>query len=138
MSWVKDDGGRAEAGYLGDAGDCVTRSIAIALELPYALVYKELSMGMAALGKPRSARDGVARKVYQPYLEQWGWRWVPVMKVGSGCTMHLRADELPPGRIIARCSRHLCAVVDGVIHDTHDPSREGTRCVYGYFTKEAT
>jgi hypothetical protein len=25
--------------------------------------------------------------------------------------------------------------VDGIINDTYDCSREGTRCVYGYFTK---
>jgi hypothetical protein len=41
---------------------------------------------------------------------------------------------LPNGRLIARCSRHLVAVIDGVIHDTHDSSRDGTRCVYGYWT----
>ena len=22
---------------------------------------------------------------------------------------------------------------DGVVHDTYDPSRDGTRCVYGYW-----
>jgi hypothetical protein len=36
-------------------------------------------------------------------------------------------------RDVARLSRHLCAVVDGVVHDTFDPSRDGTRCVYGYW-----
>jgi hypothetical protein len=24
-------------------------------------------------------------------------------------------------------------VIDGVVNDTFDPSREGTRCVYGYY-----
>ena len=33
-------------------------------------------------------------------------------------------------------SRHMCAVIDGVIHDTYDPSRDGTRAVYGYYTDE--
>jgi len=32
-------------------------------------------------------------------------------------------------------SRHLTTVIDGVIYDTYDPSREGTRCVYGYYSK---
>jgi hypothetical protein len=27
----------------------------------------------------------------------------------------------------------LCAVIDGVIHDTFNPSRGGSRCVYGYW-----
>jgi hypothetical protein len=26
-------------------------------------------------------------------------------------------------------------VIDGVIHDLYDPSRDGTRCVYGYYQK---
>ncbi len=32
--------------------------------------------------------------------------------------------------------RHYTAVIDGVINDTHDPSREGTRCVYGYWVAQ--
>jgi hypothetical protein len=44
-----------------------------------------------------------------------------------------RNGELPIGRLIVSVSKHLVAVVDGVIHDTHDPSRAGTRCVYGYW-----
>ena len=55
------------------------------------------------------------------------------MQIGSGCTVHLRADELPPGRLVVSVSKHLTAVIDGVIHDTHDCSRRGTRCVYGYW-----
>jgi hypothetical protein len=57
------------------------------------------------------------------------------MKIGSGCRVHLADGELPMGWLIVRCSRHLTAVIDGVIHDTHDPQRGGKRCVYGYFSK---
>jgi hypothetical protein len=55
------------------------------------------------------------------------------MKIGQGTTVHLRTEELPTGRLVVRLSGHLCAVIDGVIHDTHDPSRQGTRCVHGYW-----
>ena len=58
------------------------------------------------------------------------------MFVGSGCKVHLKANELPKGRILCVVSNHYVAVIDGVINDTYDPSREGTRCVYGYFYKE--
>jgi hypothetical protein len=140
VTWTYDDGGRADAGYVGDAGDCVTRAIAIATGIDYATVYDALAAGMASSrgrhhtrGK-RSARNGVFRNVYDPYLAGLGWRWTPTMAVGQGCRVHLRADELPAGRIVARLSRHVCAVIDGVIHDTADPSRDGTRCVYGYWT----
>jgi hypothetical protein len=57
------------------------------------------------------------------------------MRIGSGCKVHLAKDELPNGRLIVRVSKHITAVINGVIHDTHDFSRDGTRCVYGYFTK---
>jgi hypothetical protein len=149
------DGGRATAGFKGEAGDCVTRAIAIVSGKPYREVYDALHAALddyASTHRDKTAkriqrgggrrgttpRNGVSRKVYERYLASLGWRWVPVMKIGSGCTMHLRADELPPGRIIVRVSRHVCAVVNGVIHDTHDCSREGTRCVYGYYTLPET
>ena len=55
------------------------------------------------------------------------------MQVGSGCRVHLRTEELPKGRLVVRLSRHLTAVIDGVIHDIYNPDRRGIRCVYGYF-----
>jgi hypothetical protein len=65
------------------------------------------------------------------YLESLGWRWTSTMK--GGVRAHLRQGELPNGRLIARVSRHLTAVVDGVVHDTEDPTRDGIRTVYGYW-----
>ncbi len=139
MKHIFDDGGRSAAGYKGHTGDCVTRSIAIATGKPYHEVYDALNelavserRGKRKRGKSTS-RNGVYRATYQKYLESLGWTWTPTMKIGQGCTVHLRADELPSGRLIVAVSRHLCAVIDGVIHDTFDPSRDGTRCVYGYF-----
>src|SRR5262249_49969691 len=40
--FVEDDGGREAAGYGGDAGDCVARSIAIATKKPYGEVFEAL------------------------------------------------------------------------------------------------
>jgi hypothetical protein len=141
MNYVYDDGGRAQAGYKGQAGDCTVRAIAIATELPYQEVYDELSHrvknGPQRKGRlPKaSARNGVPMSVTRKYMESLRWEWTPTMQIGSGCQVHLRADELPAGRLVVRVTKHLAAVVDGVIHDTHDPSRDGTRCVYGYFRR---
>jgi hypothetical protein len=137
-AFVYDDGGREAAGFRGDAGDCATRAIAIATGAPYREVYDALAERQAAKGKPRSARNGVARDVWKTYLLEHGWVWTPTMRIGSGCTVHLRADELPGGVLIVQVTRHIVAVVDGVIHDTYDPSRDGTRCVYGYFARAAS
>jgi hypothetical protein len=140
MKLVVDDGGRAFAGYLGSAGDCVTRSIAIATESEYEIVYAALFEGNRKLKllreRGKSPRDGVSRKVYDKYLKSMGWNFHPTMTIGSGCKVHLKSDELPSGRLIVRLSRHLAAVVDGVLHDTYDCSRDGTRCVYGYYSRE--
>ncbi len=141
MQFVLDDGGRLAAGYRGRAGDCVTRAIAIATANPYQEVYDALNrltvkerLGRRKRTKSNS-ESGVFRRTYQRYLTTLGWQWIPTMKVGSGCQVHLKASELPSGRLIVKVSRHLTAVIDGVLHDTHDCSRAGTRCVYGYFCK---
>lgn len=134
--WIYNDGGRREAGYKGSADDCVTRAIAIATGQPYLTVYDDLFALIRndrRRKKGNTPRSGVSDRIWKPYLTSLGWQWTPTMRIGSGCTVHLRADELPSGRLVVACSRHLVAVIDGVIHDTGDPSRDGTRCVYGYF-----
>ena len=37
------------------------------------------------------------------------------MSIGSGCKIHLRSSELPRGPLIVKVSRHLTAVIDGVL-----------------------
>lgn len=141
-TFVLDDGGRAAAGFRGETGDCACRAIAIATQTPYTEVYAALNEA-ARRERPRvgrrrrsSARTGVQIPTIRRYLASIGWRWVPTMQIGSGCKVHLRGDELPSGRLVVSVSRHLVAVIDGVVHDTHDPSRDGTRCVYGYYQKD--
>lgn len=141
MPWSYDDGGRAAAGFRGEARDCVTRSIAIIAGLPYREVYEAIAeLGRAERpGKRQRARSsprtGVRRPTERRYLEGLGFTWTPTMGIGTGCTVHLDAAELPSGRLLVSVSRHLTAVIDGVCHDTYDPSRDGTRCVYGYYRK---
>lgn len=139
MRVILTDGGRAEAGFKGETGDCVCRSIAIVTGFPYRHVYdaiNELAKTEKRNKRKRgksSARTGVHKDVIRTYLEALGYVWVPTMKIGSGCTVHLRDGELPMGRLIVNVSRHTTAVIDGVIHDNHDCSRDGIRCVYGYY-----
>lgn len=148
MKHVKNDGGRAAAGYRGNTRDCVSRAISIAAERPYQEVYDALTwnqreygerhrnkVARVIMGGKRTARTGIFREVYEPYLESLGFRWVPTMQIGQGCKVHLKSDELPRGRIVVAVSRHLCAVIDGVLHDTFDCSRGETRCVYGYYVR---
>lgn len=143
LRFVFDDGGRAAAGFKGSTGDCACRAISIATGLPYAEVYDAINAlgsnertGRRKRGRS-NARTGVYTQCVRKFMASIGWRWVPTMQIGSGCTTHLREGDLPNGRIVAVLSRHYAAVIDGVIRDNHDPSRGGTRCVYGYFIKAA-
>jgi hypothetical protein len=149
IPFEQDDGGRAAAGFRGSTGDCVTRAIAIAAQRDYREVYDALHE--AALTDQRymrklerrygerarahaSPRDGVSKQIYKPYLAALGFEWTPTMHIGSGCRVHVRADELPAtGRYVLNLSGHLAAWVDGVLRDLSDCSRGGTRCVYGYW-----
>ena len=143
-----DDGGRAAAGYKGQTGDCVVRSIAIVTGMPYKKVYEDLynanevfrttsktKLARSLKQKSDTPRTGTHRVVFKKYLAQLGWQWTPTMFIGQGCKVHLKKEELPSGTLIVSCSKHITVVKDGILHDTHDCSRNGTRCVYGYWTK---
>lgn len=148
MRVVIDDGGRKAAGFKGEAEDCVCRAIAIAAKRPYREIYDLINNAalsektrrgflgtMYATGRKSSARTGVWKDTERAMMRDLGWEWTPTMGIGTGCKVHLRDGELPMGRLVVAVSKHLVAVIDGVIHDTHDTSRGGTRCVYGYYSK---
>jgi hypothetical protein len=101
---------------------------------------RDLINGFALIervGKRKRGKSDAASGVYKScmvrVMAHLGWHWTPTMAIGSGCTVHLRADELPSGRLIVSLSRHYAAVIDGVVYDTFNPTRGGTRCVYGYW-----
>ena len=143
-----NDGGRAAAGYKGKAGDCVVRSIAIVTNTPYQKIYNDLyeenenfrknsktRLARSLKQKNDSPRTGTHRVVLKKYLKKIGWNWTPTMFIGQGCKVHLKKSELPNDTLIVSCSKHITVVINGVLHDTYDCSRNGTRCVYGYWTK---
>jgi hypothetical protein len=151
--FVKDDGGRSKSGVPGadrQVGDCVARAIAIATQRPYREVHDALVVGTvhhvasdtSEQGKWARRRGGVrhfdadhgcADEVYGPYLESLGWKHTSTPSRNPG-KVHLRADELPPGRLVVKISRHLVAVIDGVIHDLSDCGRSGRVHVKGYWS----
>ena len=140
MKWVYDDGGASNY-YKGPAYDCVTRAIAIATGRDYKEVLDIVNdyVRKEPLDERyvRNARNGVKKEITDKLLKDLGFKWVPTMKFGQGCKVHLRDDELPSGTIIVKLSKHLCCIKDKVIHDTFNPTRDNgqgsTRCVYGYW-----
>ena len=155
MKFQYNDGGRKESGRKGSVGDCVCRAIAIASGRSYSEIYDRLAEGNATqrrskhevwkdkknqtrTRRSRTASRGiqVRRKWFKEYMQELGFRWVPTMQIGQGCRVHLRSEELPEGRLVVAVSKHYCAVIDGVLHDTYADTRDGTRCVYGYWILE--
>ena len=139
--FVVDDGGRAAAGYKGSTGDCGVRAATIALGLDYADAYESLadfckseraSKVRRGISHPRT---GVHTVTFSRWLrEEMGCSWQATMGIGTGCRVHLTPGELPEDRrLILNLSRHFSTLIEGVIHDLYDPSRSGTRCVYGYW-----
>jgi hypothetical protein len=146
--FIFNDGGRKEAGYKGQTGDCVCRAICIITGKPYQEVYDVLANGHAtqrkgkrritALTGVRTAAKGISvrRQWFKKYMQSLGFIWVPTMFVGQGCKVHLNADELPKGRLVISVSKHYTSMIDGIINDIYNPQRESGRCVYGYFKYE--
>jgi hypothetical protein len=138
--WVRDDGGQPA----GVRGGCVVRAIAIATGKPHREVHQELIEATRryvsthrnrVVGWIKHSRGGRGydpiygsyAEIYGPYLEKHlGWQRV-------SHKVRLRADELPPGRLIVDVHRHLVAVIDGVIHDTYNSGGAGRRPVKAFY-----
>ena len=137
MRFKFNDGGRADAGYKGHAGDCVPRSIIIANNLPYRRVRADLD-GMVKVmtgGLCQSTQNGTPTPVAHAYLTSLGWEAVPM--VGSSIA------EVPSrGTYIVsiKSRHHWTCIIDGVIHDTWDchvtrRTKDKFSRIYGYYRR---
>ena len=143
MEFVYSDGGRSKYFKAEKVGDCVVRSICNATGKDYKEVYDGINELAKLERKSKrksgrsSARNGVYKTTYKRYIEDvLGWKWHSCSGIGIGCTMHLDPAELPSGNLILSLSKHNTCVKFGVLYDTYDCSRGGTRCVYGYWSKD--
>lgn len=143
MRFVYDDAGRSKYFKGKDTGCCVCRAICNATGKDFKEVYdliNQISKNEKTGKRKRkrsNARTGVYKYTEKEIIEKiLGWKWVPTMTIGSGCKMHLNEDEIPNGTLIVKVSHHLTCVKDKVLYDTFDCTREGNRCVYGYWIKQ--
>ena len=129
MEYIYNDGGRKAAGFKGVAGDCGARAMAIALNLDYKTVYKELAKANADNGRAKSARNGINKDIYADVLRTYGWVWQQAPKfVGRKA----RCSDMPSGVVVAKQAHHFVAVIDGVANDAWNCTH---RMVYGYWKK---
>ena len=138
VDYLHDDGGRAAAGYKGTTRDCACRAIAIATGRPYQEVY-DLIIDYGKRERKSSRKSGRSHPrtgVYGATMDRMLRRefraaWTPTMTIGSGTTVHVRADELPStGAHVLRLSKHFSAYVDGVPSTTRTtrPATGRARC----------
>lgn len=129
MKYKYNDGGRSKYFTAASVGDCVTRAVAIATNKDYKEVYDSITKIVGY-----TPRNGVKHQDVKKVMKHFGGVWNARMQIGTGCTTHLCTNELPiHGHIICSLSKHVCAIIDGVLHDTYDCSRDGKRCVYGFW-----
>lgn len=118
LNWIFNDGGRYAEGYTTIRADCDVRAVAIALEIGYTSAADLLRASFH--NRPRM-RD---------ILPAQGWEWIE-------CTMQLDDQHtLPLGRLILLLKGHYTTLVDGVIHDTYNPVRNGLDIVCGYWKRK--
>lgn len=125
MVWKFNDGGRAKAGYITHARDCVCRSIAIVENAPYKAIYQALNLMIkCGVGIPEhslcqtSAREGVFTETWTVLAAALQYRKI----YEPSASVLLRNYVFPEGRFLVHTPRHLTAIVNGEIQDTWDCS----------------
>ena len=132
MDYVKDDGGRMEEYNIKPLkknliGDCVVRSIAIALDQSYRQTLTELCELSVKYGAMPNDQQ-----TYERYLFDRDWVKNKPPRVGG---RKIRLKQWRPygfPRAIVLTSGHLTAVVCGTVRDTWD-CREW--CMNSFYTK---
>ena len=127
MKFTYNDGGRSQAGYKGNAGDCGARAMAIALGIDYKTAYDELAQANKDKGYAKSARNGIYKDVYADALKKHGWVWHSAPRFNG---RKARCSDMPSGVVIAQQARHFVAVINGIPNDICDCSN---KMVYGYW-----
>ena len=133
IGFIFTDGGRADAGFKGDAGDCVTRAIAIATGKPYTEVYKYLSeLNYRRHGK-KTARNGINKNDAAKARSHYGMVQV---KLGRGAKLTFTEAYNLYGNCIVTTTRHEAAIVNGALRDTIDGRTYEWENAYQYITRE--
>lgn len=130
MDYIKTDGGRELAGYKTTkdySGDCVIRSISIALNQAYSATFQEMmELGVEMGGYPSM------RPVWTEYLNRKGWVKKKCPRDAKGKLIKLK-NWLFNGTAVVLNSGHLTCVKDGAVHDSWDCRY---RPVNTYFVEE--
>lgn len=129
VSFQYSDAGRSMSRRPRSKNDCTVRALAVVCEVSFDDAYDALAQ------KGREPHRGF-RIPKRLYIGVWKltWQAFQAVKGEPRVTPWRFVQSHPQGRYILRVSKHVCAVVDGVIIDDHafDPGRR----VYGAWTTE--
>lgn len=98
-------------------GDCVTRAISRASNIPYYLVYADIAEYCRRDARRGSPASGVAANTadFKLWMRDYGFDWFDAY---AG----FRIDDVPAiGRYVIPVHKHLTCVVEGRLYDTFDP-----------------
>ncbi len=119
-----NDGGRHRAGFRENVGDCVTRSISILFGFDYLDAHQQVNILLKRFRDGNSlVPDGITNSSTKKLMKHFGLIWNPTNSF---------LDIPRKGKVILNFPHHVCAVIDGTIHDTHD-NRDISNRIYGFW-----
>lgn len=142
------DGGAARDGFTTTGNDCVYRALAIATDTPYHVmaswldryikVYEnrrvEQAPNVVFYSRAVSSRvQGVLMGTWYSFMTDIFTDWIYVKFFAP---LPMIQDILPAKGpvIVSLCERHVCTVIDGVLHD--DGNIWGKKTMSGYWRKK--
>ena len=119
-----NDGGRHRAGFSDRVGDCVTRSISILFGFDYLDAHQQVNILLKRFSDGNSlVPNGITNSSTKKLMKHFGLVWSPTNSF---------LDIPRKGKVILNFPLHVCAVIDGTIHDTHD-NRNNSNRIYGFW-----
>jgi hypothetical protein len=131
--WLQHDAGRSTSKRPKARNDCTVRAIAAVTGAPYDAAYEWIAAGGRKSGKRFKLKPFFAANVFL-HDADWRFAWTPYPAVKGERRMNVIAFVAthPRGRYVIQVSKHVIAVVDGVLIDDHLPRLNA--CVYGAWT----
>jgi hypothetical protein len=119
-----NDGGRYNSGFHHHTGDCVTRSLSIVLDIEYLKATQYINNLIQSFGdRASNVSKGISLSTTKKLMKHFNLIWIPSNNL----------LEIPTRtKCILNVPLHVCAMVNGVINDTHD-FREKSNRFYGYW-----
>lgn len=130
--YMKTDGGRSQSKRPKQRNDCTVIALAVSASLTYDAAYDIVASRGRKCAEGYWFPFGFKTIRSGPMPEagvRFDWISYPAVKYDRREHIDSFARSHKKGVFVLRLSKHVCAVVDGVVHDTHRTYDE--RCVYG-------